>query len=119
MKLVISSIGDKGDLKNERIGFLVKSVCNLKYFLVNSTSFTEAGFTNRSNNSYWFLPTDVEPGDKVVLYSKSGSDSIDKKEDGTKVYFRYWGLTKPIFTDASKGVVLAALDDWSSTSKIK
>ncbi len=119
MEIIISSFGDKGFLANERVGFSVKSRCNLKHFLIFRTTFTEGGFVNRSNNAYWFLPTDVEPGDKVVLYTKVGSDSIKTNSDGTKIYFRYWGLSEPIFTNEKNGIVLAALDNWSLSNKVK
>lgn len=114
---MITGIGDKGVLNNERIGFSVTSNCNLKYFLVFSTSFSDNGFRNRSKDTYWFYPEDLQIGDKVVLYTKSGADSFKDNGDGSKTYFRYWGLSNPIYTDDKKGVVVAEVSDWLLSKK--
>lgn len=117
MALVITGIGDKGKLTGERVGFRVTSKGNLKYFCVFSTKFTENGFYNRSKDAFWFAPEEVNAGDKVVLYTKSGTDSFQNNDDGTKTYFKYWGLSNPLFTDEKKGIVVAELEDWSLSNK--
>lgn len=112
MTLVITAIGDKGDLTSERIGFRAKTQCNSKYFLVFRTTKSKSGFYNKSNNSLWFAPIDLKPNDKIVLYTKSGNDSIQEHDDGTKTHFLYWGLNSPIFSTPEDIVVLANLNDW-------
>jgi hypothetical protein len=112
MALVITGIGDKGNLSNERVGFRAKSKSDLKYFVVFYTKFTENGFYNRSKNAFWFAPEAIEAGDKVVLYTKSGTDAFKNNEDGTKTFFKYWGLDQPIFTDDKKGIVVAEVNNW-------
>lgn len=113
MALVITGIGDKGNLNSERVGFRVTAKGNLKYYVIFSTHFTENGFYNRSKDAYWFAPEDVQTGDKVVLYTRSGSDSFQNNDDGSKTYFKYWGLSQPIFIDAKKGIAVAEIDNWS------
>lgn len=106
MELKISSIADKGDLSNERIGLKVLKDCNLTSFIIFKTRKTNGGFLNKSKNSYWFLPNQVEEGDKVVLYSKKGKNSIKENEDGSSTYFFYWGLTNSIFNEEVDKIVL-------------
>jgi len=114
----IVSFGDKGSLQDERVGFQVTAGCDLKNFIVFKTHVTGNGFYNKSNDAYWFYPTAVEAGDRVVLYSKAGTDSIQKNDAGTTTYFRYWGLELPIFTDDEKVVVLLNAKSWSLSNKV-
>ena len=117
MALIITGIGEKGNLSGERIGFRATAQCDLKHFLIFHTNFTERGFYNRSKDSYWFAPTELKVGDRVVLYTKQDTDSFQDNDDGTKTYFYYWGLSNPIFTDANRGIVLAEIDNWSLSKK--
>jgi hypothetical protein len=118
MALVITGFGNKGDLNNERVGFRVNSSGDLKYFFVFSTNFTETGFYNRSKDAYWFAPEKVQVGDKVVLYTKAGTDSFQVNDDGTKTFFKYWGLSNPIFSDQSRGIVVAEVTTWALSRDI-
>lgn len=117
MALVITSIGDKGKLSDERVGFKVTSNGNLKYFVVFTTQFTESGFYNRSKDAFWFAPEEIQVGDRVVLYTKAGADSFLNNDNGTKTYFKYWGLSQPIFTSETNGIVIAEVDNWSLSEK--
>jgi hypothetical protein len=110
--LVITGIGDKGNLKSERVGFRVTSSGDLKYFVVLSTKFNDGGFFNRSDAAYWFTPEVVQMGDKVVLYTRVGVDSFQENDDGTKTYFKYWGLAQSLFSDPSRGIVVAEVTNW-------
>ena len=119
MELKITAIGDKGSLKNERIGLKATSDCQLKYYQIFKTRFHKSGgFYNRSESVYWFAPEDVKSGDRIVLYTRKGTDSVKDNDDGTKTYFLYWGLKTPIFTDEKNGVVLVEISSWI-TSKVK
>ncbi|MEO9885495.1 MAG: hypothetical protein ABJR05_07810 [Balneola sp.] len=119
MELKITAIGDKGDLKNERIGLKATSDCQLKYYQLFRTNFHKSGgFYNRSESVYWFAPEEVKSGDRIVIYTTSGTDSVRENDDGSKTYFLYWGLNSPIFTDDTKGVVLVEISSWK-TSKGK
>jgi hypothetical protein len=112
MEIRVSSIGDKGDLSNERIGFNILKSCQLKYYLLVKTSKTKNGFANIGNAFYWFLPKKVNEKDKVVIYTKAGESSVKENNDGTKTYFFFWGLDSPIFKSDSDKVVLVKADDW-------
>lgn len=112
MEIILKSIGDKGDLNNERIGFSVLTTCELKYFMVIRTKKTDGGFRNKGSDFFWFLPQQVKANDKVVLYTKEGQSSVKDNLDGTKTYFFYWGLTSTIFNNPKDIVVLANIKNW-------
>ena len=113
MKIVLTSFGDAGNISEERIGFRVKESCNMKFFVVYHTRKTEGGFSNRPAHVFWFYPKDVKAGDEVVLYTKSGKDSIEEKGDH-KVHFFYWHLDAPILSEGNC-IVLSEVDDWEVT----
>lgn len=113
MELVITGIGNKGQLAEERVGFKVQKKCNLKNYFIFSTHFMEAGFYNRSKNSFWFPPREANIGDIVVLYTKAGTDSSQKNDDDTTTYYYHWGLTESIFTSENHGVVIGEVNDWN------
>ena len=116
MELKISAIGDRGVLKDERIGFNVLKDCELKFYQLFRTSFGDLGnFYNRGKAAYWFAPKNVKAGDKIVVYSKSGTDNSKLNEDGTTTYWYYWGLSEPIFSDDKNGIVLVQINDWESS----
>ncbi|AWV98249.1 hypothetical protein [Arcticibacterium luteifluviistationis] len=113
MELKISGISDRGVLEDERIGFKVIKDCELKFYQLFRTSFRKAGgFYNRAKSAYWFAPKIVKAGDKIVVYSKSGTDNSKENPDGTTTYWIYWGLDEPIFTDEKYGIVLVQVYDW-------
>lgn len=115
MKIKIQSYGDSGALAEERIGFNVIADCDLQFFAVHYTHLTEkGGFFNRPKNTFWFAPQSVKAGDKIVLYTKSGVNSIKKENDGTTIYFYYWGLSNSILNKEKDGIVLAEMSDWQT-----
>ncbi|USD24644.1 hypothetical protein [Flagellimonas marinaquae] len=113
MELKISGISDRGVLKEERIGFNVVKDCELKFYQLFRTSFgSSGGFYNKAKSAYWFAPKKVKAGDKIVVYTKNGTNSSKENSDGTTIYWIYWGLEEPIFTDDKYGIVLVKIDDW-------
>jgi len=113
MELKIISVGDKGDLQNERIGLQAIKDCEIKFYQLFRTEFLESGgFYNRSTAAFWFAPKNIKAGDKVVVYTRTGVDKSEVKADGTTVHFFYWGLNQAIFTDNKHGVVLAEMVNW-------
>lgn len=118
MALVISSVGDRGVLAHERTGFKIKADCNLKNFTLFKTIFTSEGFRNSSSASYWFPPQKVKLGDRVVVYTRAGSDSYMANEDGSTTYFRYWGLDEVIYSSKNDGIVLSNVVSWSLSKDI-
>lgn len=112
MEIKISSIGDKGNLTNERIGFVALKNCQLKYYVVFKTNKTQNGFENKSDASFWFLPQEVKENDQIVLYTKKGQNSVIENSNGTKTFFFFWGLNKPIFENENNKIVLINATTW-------
>ncbi|SMD41941.1 hypothetical protein SAMN00777080_0477 [Aquiflexum balticum DSM 16537] len=113
MELKISGISDRGVLKDERIGFNVIKDCELKFYQLFRTSFSKSGgFYNRSKSAFWFAPKKVKAGDKIVVYTKSGTDNSKENANGTTTYWFYWGLNEPIFVEENYGIVLVEITDW-------
>lgn len=111
MKIEFTSFGDAGNILEERTGFRVLEACDLKFFAVYHTRKTEKGFYNRPKHVFWFYPKNVDAGDEVVLYTKTGADNVVEK-DGHKIHFIYWGLGDPILQNGDC-VVLSEIKDWS------
>ncbi|MGD9494366.1 MAG: hypothetical protein AB7V36_13545 [Bacteroidales bacterium] len=115
MRIKIKSYGDPGSITDERIGFEVLSDCDLKFFAVHYTYLTDnGGFYNKPMHTYWFSPLIVQAGDKVVLYTKKGVNSIKRNSDGTTTYFFYWGLNSPLLNKEKDGIVLAEMAGWQT-----
>lgn len=119
MELKITGIADKGSLNNERIGLKATSDCQLKHYQLYRADFLKSGgFYNKSQSVYWFAPEEINAGDRIVVYTKNGTNKVKYNDDGTKMFFFYWGLKEAIFTDDNKGVVLVEIKSWK-TSKGK
>lgn len=116
MELKILSIGDKGNLANERIGFKALKNCQLKYFMVFKTIKNTNGFNNTSDSVFWFAPQEILENDQVVLYTKSGINSVKENPNGTKTYFFFWNRLFPVFNgpeDIKNKIVLVNINTWS------
>jgi hypothetical protein len=121
MEIVITAIGDRGNVMNERIGMLAIKDCELKNHLVFKSRNTATGsFSNRSTACYWFAPKKIRAGDKIVLYTgQKGNESIKVNPDGSTTHFFYWGLGVALFNQADDIVVLAETKDWQTSTKVK
>lgn len=117
MNLRLSAIDDRGDLFNERIGIEVINSCQIKRYILFQTTFSEKGFYNRSQNSYWFTPLDVNKGDRIIVYTKIGVDAIKTNNDGTTSYFFYWGLNESLFINDNKIAVLVQVNTWVTSEE--
>lgn len=115
MRMQIKTYGDQGVLSDERIGIEVKADCDLKFFAVHNTYLHDnGGFYNKPKHTYWFAPLLVKAGDRIVLYTKKGTDSVRKESDGTTTYFFYWGLTSSLLNKKNDGIVLVEMIGWQT-----
>jgi hypothetical protein len=107
MDLVIDYIRDAGNLDKERIVF--KTECNTQlgqYLIAETYETDDAKFSSKIENIFWFPDLELKVGDRVVLYTKSGERNISSNEDGTKIYFFYWNLSKSHLKGEKPCVVL-------------
>jgi hypothetical protein len=112
MNLKISGYGEIGDKDGERIGINILKDCNAKNYILVRTTSTEKGFYNKPSYTYWFTPRELKAGDKIVLYTKTGTDKASKQSDGTTTFFLYWGLDNPILKENKASLVLAEIENW-------
>ena len=107
MNIAIDYIKDPGNLDKERIVFAVKNDEQLgKYLIAESVLLDNSRFSAKIKNIFWFPDQELKQGDVVVLYTKSGNNNANKNEDGSTIYFYYWGLSEPHLNDKKPCVVL-------------
>ena len=112
MNLEFKYIKDKGNLKDERIVLKAKKSLDIGYFFVLlSKKHPKGGVSSTVRETFWFPDKQINEGDLIVLYTKSGTDTSSKNKDGTFSHFFYWGLPNVIFNDESdKAVILEGSD---------
>lgn len=107
MNIAIDYIKDSGNLDKERIVFSVIANGQLgKYLMAESEMLEGARFSAQIHNTYWFPDQEIMVGDRIVLYTKIGTPNVTENEDGSKIYFFYWGLNAPHLNDRKPCVVL-------------
>ncbi|MBK0000289.1 hypothetical protein [Erwinia sp. S38] len=118
MKLKIRTIHGHGKASEEYVILDVIKECNADFYMILDTTFTNDGkISNKNRHSHWFLPADLKPGDVIVLFTKEGQSSTKKQDNGSTIYFRYWGLKSAVWNDDGDGAVLIEINAWK-TSKV-
>ena len=121
MTVKITSIADAGQFADERVIMKVSSDDDMTHYAVFQvrTSKTEGKFyAGNVPHVYWFSELKVKSGDFVVLYSKNGTKSEKKNDDGTTSYFFYWGQSNPVWV-AGTTPVLVTTSTWQTADAIK
>ena len=113
MKLKITNIRDRGDLNKERVVMKVESAGNVGEFLLVQSGYHDNSVTNGIYETYWFPDKDVNVGDFVVLYTKSGTDS-EKPFKDVKSHFFYLGKKQTIWDAENRAAVLMHAPVWES-----
>ena len=107
MIITIDYIKDAGIIDKERIVFSVKEDGQLgKYLIAESNTIDDSRFSAKIKNPFWFPDKDVKAGDLVILYTKEGSTNTVSNEDGSHLYFFYWGLKESHLSIDNACVVL-------------
>lgn len=118
MKIDILKIIDRGIANKERLWLKVLTSTDLTHFVVFATSYTSPdSISNFPRNTYWFNSKLVKPGDSVVLYTKSGTESETINKDGTTTHFLYWGLNNTIWNKTDDCAVLLEVDSWQTSKR--
>lgn len=116
MKLEIVRTLDRGVANKERLWLKALVPADLQYFIVFDTTYTAANtISNLQRHAYWFKETQVNPGDSIVLYTKKGTQSSTKNQDGTTTHFFFWGLDKTIWNRAEDCAVLFEVSSWATS----
>ncbi|MEN2473586.1 hypothetical protein [Burkholderia sp. GS2Y] len=115
MKIALKSFADVGIEAKERIVMRVDSDHDIgKYVLLCTAKGSEGKPTWGKKEAYWFPDKPLKAGDQVVLYSKAGTRSEKKLDDGSTVHFFYWGLSGTRWGDGKNMAVLVQGEDWHS-----
>lgn len=116
MKLKITSINEKGDASKEYVSIEVLEDCNLDHFGVADTTYTsDDKISNKLRHFYWFPPTKVIAGERVVLRTGTGTNDDYKNSAGKKVHRFFWGLKSSVWNDDGDAAVLFQIETWKTT----
>lgn len=114
MKMTLSYVAARGDVENERLIFVVADDGDVGEYLAIRTRYAGDLLTTDIQQTFWFPDSTVKRGDRVVLYSKTGTQKISDRKDGGKTHFFYWGLTEPQWKSEEFGVVLIHSVSWAA-----
>lgn len=114
MSLALRSILERGIIAKERITFRVSDKADVGDFALLQCTTVDRVLTTHIERAYWFQYTEVEKGDIVVLYTKSGEPRSKELSTGHKAHFFYWGLPSPIWDDRDLAAVLLRSPQWES-----
>ncbi|EHR1282473.1 hypothetical protein KS874_004646 [Vibrio parahaemolyticus] len=117
MKLKIEYVTDHGELKDERIVLRAVEDVNVGEFMIADTTYQGSdSVSNKLRHTFWVPDKDVDKGDLVVIYTKSGTDSEKENKSGSKTHFFYWGLAKTVWNKNSDAALLIEIRDWAHKS---
>ncbi|MFS2166855.1 hypothetical protein [Variovorax sp. Varisp62] len=114
MKLNLSYIADRGELKGERLVMVAAEDIDLGDYLVLCTRYEGTQLTTAVAATFWFPDEPLKKGDRVILYTKAGTPSSRDRASGGKSHFHYWGLEASLWSKAENGVVLLHAASWLS-----
>jgi hypothetical protein len=116
MNLTIRSILGADDLSTERIVIDVTSAVDLGNYLIIKSEERDGGPTTSTGESFWFPDEDVEAGDVVVVYTKSGKDRTRKLKNGRAIRFFYWKKPELVWNEKGFCAVLLEAPLWQHVS---
>jgi hypothetical protein len=115
MKLQLKSISDRGDSHKERLVIRVIDDTDIGEFIAMRILYNGASVTTAVTDTFWFPDKSVKAGDLLVIYSRDGQSKEKKLEGGRTAHFFYWGLEAPVWSESTRGVVLAHAPDWEAS----
>lgn len=111
MSLEIKEIKYRGTTE-ERVVIKAKLDCGIGDYLVVSSKKTSAtAYSSTIKNPFWFPDKDVKQNDLVILYTKTGNNSVKENKDGTKSHFFYRN-SSPIL-DTETAILLMKIANWT------
>lgn len=114
MKIEIVDIKDRGDKSKERLVIKALTDLDVGYYIVFLTKkIGDESFSSIPDRVFWFPDKRVKEGDLVVLYSKSGTNSIKENKSGNTTHFFYWNLPSTVFEDDKKIPVIIEANGWT------
>jgi predicted carbohydrate-binding protein with CBM5 and CBM33 domain len=115
MKLKMTKIVDYGTHASEKVLIDVLEKANLKYYIVRDTTFSNKDtISNKWTHVHKFLNQVVNKGDKVVLYTKNGTNTKKELANGSIEYTYYWGLGSSVWNNDGDAAVLYEINNWQT-----
>jgi hypothetical protein len=113
MKVKIISVHNQGDFNKEYVLMEVYEDCNIGDFILADSTYTSGGqISNKVRHTYWIPDKQVEEGDLVSVWTKSGTKTTTTNANGITVHRFYWGLDRAVWNDEGDCAVLFELKDW-------
>lgn len=108
------NVAEPGFFAEERIIFRPSSRLNLMEYVIvpmkGGHSPNDAEDLN--TDVFWFPDKEVEPGDFVLLYTKSGNDHSFTDSEGNEVHVLYWNKERAVWRDPSTAAAVLKVSDW-------
>ncbi|RYX94619.1 MAG: hypothetical protein EOO28_13435 [Comamonadaceae bacterium] len=113
MKLKIISVHGHGDYDKEFVKLQVQEDCEVGEFVLTDSTFTEDDkVSNKLRHTFWFPDMLVKKGSIVSVWTRTGTHSLYKTDDGKPLHRFYWGLKTPVWNDIGDCAVLMHVDMW-------
>ncbi len=115
MKVSVRSIHGHGKANEEYVILDVKQDCNAHHYILADTTYTgENTISNKYRHVHRFAKADLKAGDIIVLYTRVGKSTSEKKGNGSTIYYRYWNLKTAVWNDDGDGAILFQINDWAT-----
>jgi len=115
MNIEIKAVRDPGVLSDERLVLKILKDCDIGSYLTFDTTYTEDGsVSNLVRHPYWFPDKEVEAGDLVVVYTKTGKSSVKNNKDGSRSHFFYRGMDRTIWNKEKDCAIVLEISSWAS-----
>src|SRR5689334_13116975 len=114
MDILIDAVRDPGDLDHERIVLRADTDLDIGLYILLAARAGAEGKTlgGRVPFCFWFPDRDVQRGDLLIVYTKSGSSKRKDNPSGKASHFFYWGLEHPIWNNDELRPVLIEAKRW-------
>ncbi len=116
MNLSITSVHGHGNHAAEYVQLTALGNCDAAYYMVADTTYTNDGhISSKVRHTHWFAHLQLAKCDTIYLYTRRGSNSSSKRQDGTTVHHVFWGLDKAVWNNSGDGALLFQITTWKTT----
>lgn len=113
MKINIKSVHNHGDYQKEYVTLEVTETCDAGRFLLADTTYTADGkYSSKLRHTYWFPDGEVKKGDKLIVYTRPGTNSATKNSDGSTTHSFFWQLKVAVWNDDKDCACLIEASTW-------
>jgi hypothetical protein len=117
MKVSLAGIYDRGILDKERVHFRADADLDLSFFILLDTQQANLSQVSAGNlSAYWFAARSIPRGQHVVVYTRSGYENVETRNDGSTYHFLFRGLHNPLYALPQARAVLVEVQTWNATT---